>query len=342
MDAKLSVADPTDLPESSVLGPRFGWLDTPVPDPLFILAPPRSFTSVVSAMLGQHPQMYALLETSLFCAETLSEWLVMCERAKFPMADGLLRCIAQLIFGEQTESNVREAQGWLRRRGHCTTGYIFEMLAESVVPKLLIEKSPSTVYRIESLRRTHDMFPNARYLHLARHPRAHGESVMNHIRREEKEGAIPAWLINLASFWDAREVSVNEQIGPLDPQHGWLVLHRNIVEFLNTVPEGRKRRIRGEDLLSAPDRTLQEILEWLGLTAEKAVLEQMKHPERWLYAKFGPRNARYGTDRFFLERPMLRPDRVESLTLEGPLSWRADGGGFLPEVGRLAVDFGYS
>src|ERR1700732_2547630 len=111
-----------------------------VPDPLFLLAPPRSFTSVICAMLGQHPQMYGLLETSLFCAETLAEWSTACEHARFPMAHGLLRTVAQLCFGGQTEANVREARGWLRRRSHCTTGYIFELLAARVAPRILVEK----------------------------------------------------------------------------------------------------------------------------------------------------------------------------------------------------------
>ena len=33
-------------------------------EPLFILAPPRSFTSVVCAMIGNHPQMLGLPETT--------------------------------------------------------------------------------------------------------------------------------------------------------------------------------------------------------------------------------------------------------------------------------------
>jgi hypothetical protein len=38
--------------------------------PLFILAPPRSFTSVICGMIGQHPQMYGLPEVNLFAGET--------------------------------------------------------------------------------------------------------------------------------------------------------------------------------------------------------------------------------------------------------------------------------
>jgi hypothetical protein len=37
--------------------------------PLVILAPGRSYTSVVCTMLGQHPQMYNLPELHLFACE---------------------------------------------------------------------------------------------------------------------------------------------------------------------------------------------------------------------------------------------------------------------------------
>jgi len=40
--------------------------------PLLILASPRSFTSVICAALGQHPQMYELPELHLFVADTLA------------------------------------------------------------------------------------------------------------------------------------------------------------------------------------------------------------------------------------------------------------------------------
>ena len=311
-----------------------------VSDPLFLLAPPRSFTSVICAMLGQHPRMYGLLETSLFCAETMREWLGACQQAHFPMAHGLLRTVAQLIFGGQTEENVRDAKAWIRRRSHCTTGYIFELLAARVVPRIMVEKSPSMVYRLASLRRTYEMFPNARYVHLVRHPCGHAQSVLKHLRKEEERGAAPGWLVGLAS-WSTDYEAPAEPKPPLDPQHGWLQLHRNVKEFLSTIPPHQQRRFQSEDFLTSPERTMRELLQWLGLSSETAIIEEMRHPERWCYASLGPGNARFGTDRFFLEAPELRPGRVEPLSLDGPLSW-LPGATLLPEVKQLAVEFGYN
>jgi hypothetical protein len=311
-----------------------------VSNPLFLLAPPRSFTSVICAMLGQHPLMYGLLETSLFCAETIRDWLGVCQQARFPMAHGLCRTVAQLFFGGQTEENVRDAKAWIRRRSHCTTGYIFELLAARVAPRILVEKSPSMVYRPISLRRTHEMFPSARYVHLVRHPRGHAESVLKHLRKEEERGAAPGWLVGLAS-WSTEQEGPSESNPQLDPQHGWLHLHRNIKEFLSSIPHDQQRRIQSEDFLISPERTMGELLQWLGLSSEAAVIEEMLHPERWCYASLGPENARFGTDRFFLEAPQLRPGRAEQLSLDGPLSW-LPGQTLLPEVRQLAEEFGYN
>src|SRR5215469_4507088 len=107
--------------------------------PLFLLAPPRSYTALTCAMLGQHPQMYDLPETHLFSAPTVAKWWEICSQSTFHMQDGLLRAVAQLYFAEQTDGAVKASAGWLRRRAHFTTGFLFEELAEKVRPLVLVE-----------------------------------------------------------------------------------------------------------------------------------------------------------------------------------------------------------
>ena len=176
--------------------------ETTIAPPLFILAPPRSFTTVVCAMLGQHPQMYGLPELHLLGVRTMTEWFEQCAQASFDLDNGLVRVVAELFFGEQSDSNVRRARGWLRRRTHCTTGMVFEHLAKRVYPLILVEKSPSLVYSLNSLRHVHTVFPDTRYIHLLRHPRGHGESVMRYLEERAKLGPIPSehWLLGLASY----------------------------------------------------------------------------------------------------------------------------------------------
>ena len=316
-----------------------------LPPPLFILAPPRSFTSVVCAMLGQHPQMYGLPETHLLPHETLGAWAESAARALFPMEHGLLRAIAELYFGAQNVLTIRKARQWLRLRSNLTTDFVFKMLADRVFPLILVDKSPSIVFRLKALKRVHRKFPEARFLHLLRHPRGQGESVMKYIRERAKGGPIPPshWLLRIASYRSAQVPEEDREDGAvLDPQKGWYALNQNICEFLKSVPADQRMRVRGEDLLAEPDEALHGIAAWMGLRTDAEAIEEMKHPERSPYAFLGPPGARYGNDAFFLRDPALRPSRSLLQHLEGPLSWRTDGRGFSPEVKRLAQEFGYN
>src|SRR5205823_923920 len=178
---------PNGAPEKARSEPR-GDAPPTFAAPLFVLASPRSFSSVTCAMLGQHPKMYGLPETHLFTLRTVSEWWTHCSRSEWPMRHGLLRAIAQIFFGEQTETTVKQAAGWILRREHFSTAYLFEVLTEELRPLILVEKSPGIVRRIEFMRRAYKMFPQARFMHLVRHPRAQGNSLMKFLECNEARG----------------------------------------------------------------------------------------------------------------------------------------------------------
>jgi len=289
--------------------------------------------------------MYGLPELHLFGARTIGEWFQQCAHASFDMDHGLVRVIAELFFGEQTEKSIARARGWLMRRSHCTTEMIFELVAEKVHPLIPIDKSPSLVYNPQCLQYVRALFPDARYIYLTRHPRGHGESVMRYLEERAKLGPIPPghWLVGLASYPYSflSENHMTHERRDVDPQRGWYALNQNICEFLESIPDEQKLRIRGEDLLSRPADALGKIVRWMQLRDDPVAIEEMMHPERSPYAGFGPLGARFGNDRSFLRSPTMRPVRPIVQNLEGPLSWREDGRGFLPEVKELARQFGY-
>jgi glyoxylase-like metal-dependent hydrolase (beta-lactamase superfamily II) len=307
--------------------------------PVFILAAPRSFTSVICAMLGRHPQMYGMPELHLFKCATLAEWFDLCRKQPFPRAHGLLRAVAQLYFGEQTERTVLLARRWLVERMHLRTGQVLRALGEKIYPATAVEKSPSISYDDEALRRAYRMFPRARFLHLVRHPKGQGASVMNYIKVRERHGPIPAshWLLQFVGYGSRHGGDPTP-----DPQHAWHALNLNICKFLESVPESQKHTVRGEDLLSEPERAFLPILEWLNLRADARALERMKHPEESPYASLGPRGAEFGSDRLFLQSPAFRRNPASPHRLEGAPDWRADGVPLTAPVIELATRFGYS
>ncbi|MEM9386839.1 MAG: sulfotransferase [Pseudomonadota bacterium] len=288
--------------------------------PLIILCPMRSFSSVVCAVLGQHPQTYGLPEVNLFMAPTVGE-LMNAHASRPHGAHGLLRTLAQLQHGEQTESTVAAAQGWLDERSDWTTGQVFEFICEQVAPKIAVDKTPRTVLSPAYLERAYESFPDASFLHLTRHPRSTGKSLLNNLKRNSEWGGT----------FDADRV---------DPENIWLRAHTNITEFASTLPEGQCLRIKGEDLLTDPDLYLPQICEWLGIDTSAEAIDAMLHPERSPYACYGPENAKMGNDPEFLEKPAFRRAVVKEPELYGPLDW--SGEEFRKETIKLSRELGYA
>ena len=297
-------------------------------DPVIILAPPRSFTSVIAAMLGQHPQLFGMPELNLFVAESMQEREGVLAEYRFSN-DGLLRAVAQLLAGAQTPQTIMLANGWTLRRRCLPCVSVFRELAAMTRPRRLVDKSPITTWKCEYLQRLHRSIPGTNYIHLLRNPITQGNSVWRN------------WGVRVALRLQAVDYSSSTPV--VDLQKAWFSIHANILSFLNGIPDRQKMRIRGEDLISDPDSHLTRIAGWLGISVEKQAIEHMKHPEASPFACLGPSNAPFGNDPDFLRSPRLRmASECANPPLEGPVPWRVDGKGLSHEVIGLAREFGYT
>jgi hypothetical protein len=291
-------------------------------DPLLvIMAGPRSFSSVVSAMLGQHPQMYGLMELNLFAAGSVADMLRGYRMAGDQARHGLLRVLAQLHHGDQSAESVDAAQEWLMRQRGKSTKAIFDHILELINPRIAVEKSPRITFRRDHLERAADMYPGAYFLHLTRHPRTMCQSQIRVTSRNKQ--------------WNGR-LDANR----IRPQNWWLVTQTNILEFSETLAEGQYMRIKGEELISDPHRYLPQVCEWLGVRTDAEAVEAMLHPEESPYACLGPENALYGNDINFLEKPDFRPGPVSEGSLDGVLEWDP-GATFNARTRKIAKELGY-
>jgi hypothetical protein len=297
------------------------------PPPLFVLGSPRSFTSLINGVLGQHPQAYGLPEMNLFMAATMKEMMEELSGYRQIQMHGLLRVVGQIYSGEQTMASIDMAKRWVLTRLGRSTTEIFIEICEHIAPLRIIDKSPVYSSKPLYLKRMRQAFPDARYLHLLRHPRKQCESSMN--------------VANgiMAILEDSIDYAVDPPI--VDPQISWLAVQRNILEHLSLIPPERQMTLRGEDVLNDRDEHLRRICEWLGMRTDDDAIAPMLHPERSPYATLGPIGAHLGNDANYLRSPALREGRIKPSSLEGPLSWRPDGGGFTEEVKAMARRFGY-
>jgi hypothetical protein len=299
--------------------------------PIFLLAPPRSYTSLVNAMLGQHPQAFGLPELCLFNVEMLVDlW----RGSEGPVSEngavarhGLMRALAEIYGGEQTTATINMARAWAGAREDWTSGRVFQEIVAKIDPLVAVEKSPSYTMSKIRMQWMYEAFPDARFVHLIRHPIGQCKSLM---------------AINEGAFAIKVEaIEFREDHCVLEPQIAWYDLNLNILEFLDTVPESQQIRMRGEDIMANPEKHLAQIAEWAGLRTDGEAIEEMMHPERSPFACFGPINALFGNDPNFLAGPVFKKHTPKIPRLADRAPWRDDGGGLYPEVIEMARWFGY-
>ena len=305
--------------------------------PLFILAPPRSFTSVICGMIGQHPEIYGLPEVNLFAADDY-EGLGQLYRMRQGFSHGLLRAVAELGLGEQTEDNIDIAKKWLEEHKNISGGVIYNDLVEWGGSRRLVDKSPIYVYSQETLDRMKQAFPSASYIHLMRHPRATCDSIYK-LRDVVKAGLEKMQIGEIAKKLVMDRYERLAQID--DPDDLWLKPHSRIIEFLDGIDGSQHMQINGEDFMTNPDTYLLKITEWLNIRNDSEAIDDMKHPERSSYACYGPANAKFGNDPSYLESPELREYKPGECSLDVTSKDGVDMV-FSDDLRQFALHFGYS
>lgn len=198
---------------------------------------------------------------------------------------GILRAVADLREANQEEPAIHRAEVWLAERYSWSPRQLMDYLLGLAHPQTGLEKSPETVNTTEALNACLESYPNARYLHLIRHPVSTMRSMQNYSRllgRREDTLAVGA-------------------------ASAWYLGHTRIIGALAQLPARQWRRIRAEDLLRDPLTRLPPLLQWLGLNCDSEVVSQMTHTENWQFASTGPSGTLFGGDPKFMRFPQLRP-----------------------------------
>lgn len=290
-------------------------------EPLFILCPGWSFSSVVCAVIGQHPQAFGLPEVHLFAAPTVGD-LIDLDTPLFGRVGatgGLKRAVAELVYDEQSFDTIEAAGKWLAQHRKMTGAGMFRELCSLVGDRVVVDKSPTNSHpeRLETL---FQGFPNARYLHLSRHPRSVCRSMEKISARRPRHNSLSE--ADREEYWFSRHVAIMEFSQRLDPAQ-YMFLH-------------------GEWFFESPELVLTQICEWLDLSTDADAIAQMMQPEQSPFAVLGPDNARYGNNIGFIEKPHLRVGKIPRETMDGPMDWVTDHEAhFSDQTRSLAYQLGY-
>ncbi|MES1243277.1 MAG: amino acid adenylation domain-containing protein, partial [Acidobacteriota bacterium] len=283
------------------------------PSAVFVLSPPRSGSTLLRVMLGGHPRLFAPPELELLSFSTLEE-----RRRAFAGRDafwleGLIRAVKEALGCDA--GRAREVVvGW-EDEGLGTLA-AYGRLQALIGEQRLVDKTPSYALVPGALRRAEEGFEAPFYIHLVRHPAG--------MIRSFDEAKLDQLVFRREHSYSRRELA--ELI--------WVASHRRILDHLATVPPERQARVRFEDLVAAPERTLRELCGRLGLDFDPA----MARP----YDDLGRRMA----DGLHAESRVLGDVKLAGHCAVDPAvadRWRADlseadlGG----PARELAVRFGY-
>ena len=295
--------------------------------PVFLLATARSCSSVVTAMIGQHPELCGLPELKLFASPTIGEmeaslprfWI---ERGVTHRSPGLVRALAEYLFGGQNIEALAAARAWLAERQDWPGEAVFDILLARVSPRLAVEKSPENAASDEALARLAEAYPEARYIHLTRDPAATQRSMQAHWERVMPEHPLEGQ--------------------PMLGFAAWVDVNLRILDFTKRLPRGRVLRLRAEDVLEEGPGRLRAVARWLGLSCAPAALEAMAHPEASPFARPGPKDSGIigGYDPGFLADPLLRR-LAPAAPLRQPEGWSGHDA-LWQRVEGLAAQLGYA
>lgn len=195
---------------------------------VFILGCPRSGTTWLQLLLSQHPSVASAQETHLFSGylgPLYRRWQAQTEKWRAGRDVGL--------------PSVMEEPGFVEEVRSFSDAVLDRVWGEPQVDLIYVEKTPQNYKEIALLQR---LYPEARYLHMVRDPRAVSASLLAASRGWGRHWA-PSIAADAARMW------------------------REAVQAGMGLEEANPRclRVRYETLESDGPETLSVVLDWLGL-----------------------------------------------------------------------------
>ena len=225
------------------------------PPAIFILAPPRSGTSLLSLMLAGHPDLLAFNELNLLEFHDLGERATAFSGRFSLWQEGLIRAVMELkdCSADEAKLLVRDFEN----KGFTTKAF-YKQLQNWAAPKIIVDKTPAYALDFASLEKAEQDFENAIYIHLVRHP----YSMVQSFEKYHLDQVL--YLKNHP--YNAKE------LGELV----WMHSHQNILTFLKNIPQNRQYQVRYEDLVQAPEQSIKALCQQTGLTFHPDLLTPYK------------------------------------------------------------------
>ena len=245
------------------------------PRAIFILSTHRSGTTLLRAMLAGHPGLFAASELQLLGYTTMKERADAFHGAASLWSEGAIRAVMEI---EQCDAERARAQ--IDERESETTREFFGHLQSRIAPRTLVDKSPTHALDPVALRRAEAWFEDPFYIHLVRDPRAMVGSAQD-FRMDQ------VWMMGDHGYSPSQ---LSELV--------WSLSHRNILDFLATVPPERQSRVRFEELVREPRSVMEALSLRMGLPFHPGLVTPYEETERKMLDGIHPESMPMGDTHF--------------------------------------------
>lgn len=226
---------------------------------IFVLAPPRSGTTLLRVLLGGHTALFAPPELELMPFNTLAERKRVCSGRDAFWLEGTLRAIME-IQGYDADQAKAYMQNFENK--NLSTKDFYAELQSTLGERILVDKSPSYVLDASILHRIEQNFEDAFFIHLHRHPLGMINSFV--------EAKLDQIFFRYPHEFNTKQLA--ELI--------WSHSHQNILEFLQTIPANRQVQISFEQMTANPEKEMQHICNHLELPFEPEMLQIYQENEK--------------------------------------------------------------
>jgi Sulfotransferase family/Aspartyl/Asparaginyl beta-hydroxylase len=231
--------------------------------PVFIMAAPRSGSSLLFETLASSDQIVTLGGEAHWLIETIAE---LAPGAPGVDSNRLLAAQATPAIIERIRSQILERL--VDRRG--------ERVLDAA-GRLFLEKTPKNALRIPFLNR---IFPDARFIFLWREPRGNLSSIMEAWKSGKwqtypmLDGFEPPWSLLLPPGWQEKRGKPLAELAAFQ----WNATNTTVLDDLAAIPESRWTSVAYGSFLSNPAAVIRRLCAFLGMDLDASLQDRLKMP----------------------------------------------------------------
>lgn len=275
---------------------------------VFILAPPRSGSTLLRVILAGNDQLFSPPELELAGFETMSDRKTRLSGKFEFLKEGLTRTIMELegIAVEEAKSIVSD-----KERDRQLTYEVYQWIQGKLKGRILVDKTPSYAYSLSFLQAIQRQCPDAVFIHLVRNPQS-----------------------TLLSYMEAKMDQIYRYKTPFNAletgELEWLNCHDNILNFKNGLRPEQYIQVNYESLVKDPETTVRQLCHRIGVVYQDKMIDVYGDKKVKMVDGIHKESKMIGDVKFLTQHQKIDTDSIER--------WREKG---MYKLSSMTKDMAY-